>query len=221
MATFYQEIYKVVSQGLQELSDSQQAGKTPKNPVSETLYLNAWVTKVIKQQRYDHVVGKTLVDWQKQARSMGKNAQLKNQFEQIKSCYEGIPQDGESADTIQANNLNDAQLKALYEQLDEQDWLVTTEYEVNRKVTHHTDGQASLVVCSAQYAAAFDEAGEMVKPLSLFVRGDIRALIDLAYAQGMLLYKVTDYKSIVKYHGEYKLFPCNAGTHLPELPSNQ
>lgn len=89
MATFYQEIYKVVSQGLQELSDSQQAGKTPKNPVSETLYLNAWVTKVIKQQRYDHVVGKTLVDWQKQARSMGKNAQLKNQFEQIKSCYEG------------------------------------------------------------------------------------------------------------------------------------
>ncbi|MDV5169011.1 DUF2913 family protein [Photobacterium rosenbergii] len=219
MAKFYQEIYKVVSQGLQELTDSQQAGKTPKNPVSETLYLNAWVTKVIKQQRYDHVVGKTLVDWQKQARSMGKNAQLKNQFEQIKSCYEGIPRDGDLTDTLNAKILNDVQLKALYDRLEDQDWLVTTEYEVNRKVTHHTDGQASLVVCSTQYAAAFDEAGELVKPLSLFVRGDARALVDLAYEQGMLLYKVTDYKSIVKYHGEYKLFPKNAGTHLPELPT--
>ncbi|MGF1737777.1 DUF2913 family protein [Photobacterium satsumensis] len=216
MATFYQEIYKVVSQGLQELVDSQQAGKTPKNPVSETLYLNAWVTKVIKQQRYDHVVAKTLVAWQKQARSMGKNAQLKSQFEQIKACYEGIPHEGEIA-----NTLSDAQLTALYEQLEEQDWLVTTEHEVNRKVTHHTDGQASLVVCSAQHAAAFDEAGEMVKPLSLFVRGDVRVLIDVAYAQGLLLYKVTDYKSIVKYHGEYKLFPRNAGTHLPELPTQK
>ncbi|AJR08908.1 DUF2913 domain-containing protein [Photobacterium gaetbulicola] len=221
MATFYQEIYKVVSQGLQELMDSQQAGKTPKNPVSETLYLNAWVTKVIKQQRYDHVVAKTLVDWQKQARSMGKNAQLKSQFEQIKSCYEGIPQDGEVTGTLHAHTLHDSQLKALYGLLEEHDWLVTTEYEVNRKVTHHTDGQASLVVCSAQYAAAFDDSGEMVKPLSLFVRGDTRQFIDLAYAQGLLLYKVTDYKSIVKYHGEYKLFPRNAGTHLPELPAQQ
>ncbi|MCQ1058728.1 DUF2913 family protein [Photobacterium sp. DNB23_23_1] len=216
MATFYQEIYKVVSQGLQELVESQQAGKTPKNPVSETLYLNAWVTKVIKQQRYDHVVAKTLIAWQKQARSMGKNAQLKSQFEQIKACYEGIPHEGETA-----NTLSDAQLTAFYEQLEEQDWLVTTEHEVNRKVTHHTDGQASLVVCSAQHAAAFDEAGEMVKPLSLFVRGDVRVLIDLAYTQGLLLYKVTDYKSIVKYHGEYKLFPRNAGTHLPELPTQK
>lgn len=212
MVTFYQEIYTLVSDGLQELSDSQLAGKTPKNPVSETHFFGAWVTKAIKQQRYDNCVAETLVAWQKQARSMGKHAQLKQQFEQIQNTYAGIPRDGEEARAVSI-----AQFDALYTEMQQAGWMVATEYEINRKVTHHTDGQGSLVVCATKAKLAFAEDGELVKPLSLFVRGDVKQLVMLAYQQGILLYKVTDYKSIVKYHGEYIVYPHNAGKHIPEL----
>lgn len=214
MATFYQEIYKLVTDGLNDLTASQQAGKTPKNPLSETHFLSAWVTKMIKQQGYDHCVVDTLVSWQKQARSMGKNAQMKQQFLDIQRVYAGIPREGEVA-----NPVTQAQFVALYDALEQADWIVATEYEVNRKVTHHTDGQGSLVVCAAKAKLAFAEDGELVKPLSLFVRGDVKQILAEAYKQGLLLYKVTDYKSIVKYHGEYIVYPHNGGTHLPEIPA--
>ncbi|KLV07137.1 hypothetical protein ABT56_06170 [Photobacterium aquae] len=216
MTAFYQEIYKVVSEGLQELAASQQSGKTPKNPISETHFISAWVTKAIKQQRYAHCVAKTLLSWQQQARSMGKHAQLKQQFEQFEKTYGGILQDNGEAEAVTMTKL-----QAFYQALEANGWIVTTEYEVNRKVTHHTDGQASLVVCATQAKAAFAENGELVKPLSLFIRGTVPEAIDAAYGEGILLYKVTDYKSIVKYHGEYVLYPHNAGSHLPEVPSLQ
>ncbi|WP_305416054.1 DUF2913 family protein, partial [Photobacterium leiognathi] len=81
MTSFYNEILNVVTEGLSTLVAAQEAGKTQKNPVSETVFLSAWVTKMIKQQRFDHCVSKTLLQWQKQSRTMGKNAQLKVQFE--------------------------------------------------------------------------------------------------------------------------------------------
>ncbi|PSW21361.1 DUF2913 domain-containing protein [Photobacterium sanctipauli] len=213
MASFYQEIYKVVTEGLSTLSESQAAGKTPRNPVSEAHFMNLWVTKVIKQQAYDHCVAKTLIAWQKQARSMGKNAQLKQLFEHIQSTLSATRNE-EGCGKLVAK----PQIDTLFEQLEDEDWLLTTEYEINRKVTHHTDGQASLIVCSAKAKEAFSEQGELIKPLSFFVRGDAKALVNMAFGQGLLLYKVTDYKSIVKYHGEYVVYPGNAGTHLPELP---
>lgn len=215
MANFYQEIYKLVSDGLNELAESVQSGKTPGNPVSETNFLNLWVTKVIKQQRYHHCVAKTLLGWQQQARSMGKNAQLKQQFEHIRQTLAGIPRE----ESDEAKPTTAAQIQSLYEKLEQADWVVATEYEVNRKVTHHTDGQASLVVCAKQYKESVSEQGEVVKPLSFYIRGDVREFVDAAYEQGLLMYKVTDYKSIVKYHGEYMVYPANAGMCLPELPT--
>ncbi|UXI02546.1 DUF2913 family protein [Photobacterium sp. TY1-4] len=214
MAVYIEEIGKLVSDGLSELAESVESGKTPGNPVSETHFLSAWVTKSIKQQRYDHSVAKTLLAWQQQARSMGKNAQLKQQFVQIRNTLTGLnPAEGLTA------AVTAAQIQALYQALTSADWLVTTEFEVNRKVTHHTDGQASLVVCAKQYREGIAESGDVVKPLSLYLRGDAKAVIDAAYQHGLLLFKVTDYKSKVKYHGEYVVYPCNHGTHLPELPT--
>ncbi|UTV28925.1 DUF2913 family protein [Photobacterium atrarenae] len=214
MAVFIEEIGKLVSDGLNDLAESIESGKTPGNPVSETHFLSAWVTKSIKQQRYDHRVAKTLLAWQQQARSMGKNAQLKQQFEQIRQTLTGLNPDGTFKMAVMAE-----QIQALYQALAAADWLVTTEYEVNRKVTHHTDGQASLVVCAKQYREAIAESGEVAKPLSLYLRGDAKAVVDTAYQHGLLLFKVTDYKSKVKYHGEYVIYPGNQGAHLPELPA--
>lgn len=94
--------------------------------------------------------------------------------------------------------ITSAVMTTFYTALEQQDWLVTNEYEVNRKVSHHTDGKASLVVCSAQYAASMNDEGELVKPLSLYVRGNVQQFIDTAYQHGILLFKITDYKSKVK-----------------------
>ncbi|MHA6613143.1 DUF2913 family protein [Photobacterium damselae] len=214
MTRFYNEIYTVVTTGLSELRESQEAGKTPKNPVSETLYLSNWVTKAIKQQRFDTCVAKVLLSWQQQSRTMGKNAQLTTAFEHIASTY-GKLTDAEGNST----NISNDTIHALYQDLSDTGWLVTTEYEVNRKVTHKTDGQASLVVCVKQYQQALSESGELIRPISLYVRGDVKQLVDTAYKHGLLLFKVTDYKSLVKYHGEYIVYPANNGPQLPELPT--
>ncbi|KOO11963.1 alpha-acetolactate decarboxylase, partial [Vibrio xuii] len=42
--------------------------------------------------------------------------------------------------------------------------------------------------------------------------------IEKAAAAGFMVHKVTDYKSNVKYHGEYLVFPGNRGQHLAEIP---
>lgn len=214
MSIFFNEIYNVVSSGLTALQVAQETGKTQKNPVSESIFLSAWVTKMIKQQYFDHCVSKTLLLWQQQSRTMGKNAQLKQQFERLAETFAQVT--GEQG---QSTHITAEVIANFYADLEQQDWLITKEYEVTRKVTHHTDGQASLVVCCAQYAAAINEQGELSKPLSLYVRGNVQQFVDTAYRHGLLVYKVTDYKSKVKYHGEYVLYPCNAGGHLPELPT--
>uniref|UniRef100_UPI0018F24C26 DUF2913 family protein n=1 Tax=Vibrio harveyi TaxID=669 RepID=UPI0018F24C26 len=90
---FYQELYKLVTEGLAELQASIDAGKTPNNPVSETHFISAWVTKAIKQQRYAHCMAKTLMNWQQQARSMGQKAQLRLQFEHLADTYAAVMDD--------------------------------------------------------------------------------------------------------------------------------
>ncbi|OZS43086.1 DUF2913 family protein [Photobacterium sanguinicancri] len=221
MTLFYQELYKLVTEGLAELQASQEAGKTPVNPVSEAHYISAWVTKAIKQHRFEHCMAKTLMSWQQQARSMGQHAQLRLLFENLAETYAGVMDEQKVAKTITDENFTN-----FFSQVEQQDWQVTTEHEINRKVKHHTDGQASLVVCCKKFEEAFDaaegqEVKRLVKPLSIFIRGNTQALIDAAFGNGLLLYKVTDYKSIVKYHGEYIIQPDNNGSYLPELPTRQ
>ncbi|QUJ68741.1 DUF2913 family protein [Photobacterium sp. GJ3] len=213
MAEFYQELNQLVNDGLSALQTSIAEGKTPNNPVSETHFMSAWITKVIKQQRYDHCVAKTLAGWQQQARSMGKQAQLKQKFEHIAWTLSGVLNEAG-----QTKPLTQQAVQHWYQALEDAGWMITTEYEVDRKVTHHTDGQASLVVCAKQASTAFED-DTLNKALSVYVRGNSQQCIDLAYQCGLLLYKVTDYKSLVKYHGEYRLYPANAGNHLPELPT--
>ena len=176
--------------------------------------MSAWVTKVLKQHSFDCCVVKTLQEWQQQSRTMGKNAQLKLHFERLAETYAKVT-DEQGQSTV----ITPALIATFYTALQQQDWLVTSEYEVSRKVSHHTDGKASLVVCSAQYAESMNEDGGLVKPLSLYVRGNVQKFIDIAYQHGLLLYKITDYKSKVKFHGEYVIYPHNAGGHLPELPT--
>ncbi|MGJ8580959.1 MAG: DUF2913 family protein [Psychromonas sp.] len=211
MTSFSTSIHQVVSDALADLNEAQQKGKIPHNPLSETHFLAAWTTNAIKKKRYESDVLPTLTIWQRKARSLGKNADLVNTFTAIRKTYEHV------FDTsLTANPVYKSQLVALCEQLVTLQWMVNTDLVVGEKLNRHSGGQASLIICSEQFESHFDDE-LLIKPLSLYIRGDLTEALSVAYEHSLLLHKVTDYKSKVKYHGEYIVYPDNNGEFLPEL----
>ncbi|MFT6925181.1 MAG: hypothetical protein ACJAZP_000761 [Psychromonas sp.] len=213
MIHFSTEIYKLITTALTELSDSQDARRTPHTPLSEAHYLGAWITTAMKNKRFDSVVLPTLQGWQKQARSLGKNAGLKQQFAYLLKCYSVVFDEQKEIRLVNKN-----QLEKLFAVLEEVQWLVTTDLAVGERLNRHSGGKESLIVCAQQLEDCFDEQGVLIKPISLYVRGTLQDIIDLAFAQDLLLYKKADNKSKVKYHGEFIVYPNNDGKSLPELP---
>lgn len=216
MILFSLEIYKLINCALSELTASQTSGRTPNNPLSEAHYLGAWVTTAMKQKRFDSLALNTLKKWQRQARSLGKNAGLKEQFMQLEKCYSQVL----NADK-QVKPVNIDQLNKLYAALIEQHWVVTTDLIIGERLNRHSDGKHSLIVCAQQIENCFDQQGRLIKPLSLYIRGDLKNITDLAFKQDLLLYKEEGSKSKVKYHGKFIIYPDNDGTTLPELPIDE
>jgi len=211
MSSFSTLIHQVVSQALVDLNEAQSKGKIPKNPLSETHFLAAWTTNAIKKKRFDSDVVPTLIIWQRKARSLGKNAGLVEIFTAIKNNYEHV-----FDENLKTKPVDKKQISALCETLTEQQWMVNTDLEVGEKLNRHSGGQASMIICSQAFENDF-EHNLLAKPISLYIRGDVTEAVQAAYKQSLLLYKVTDYKSKVKYHGEYVIYPNNDGTFLPEL----
>ncbi|MEG3753609.1 DUF2913 family protein [Psychromonas arctica] len=211
MTSFSTSIHQVVSDALADLNEAQIKGKIPKNPLSETHFLAAWTTNAIKKKRYESDVLPTLTIWQRRARSLGKNAALVTTFTAIKTTYEHV-----FDESLSAKPVDKKQISALCNQLIEEQWMVNTDLVVGEKLNRHSGGQASLIICSEQFESNFED-GLLVKPLSLYIRGDLTEALTAAYQHTLLLHKVTDYKSKVKYHGEYIIYPENNGDFLPEL----
>lgn len=215
MILFSTEIYKLITTALTELTDSQHSGRTPHNPLSEAHYLGAWVTTAMKKKRFDSIVVPTLQGWQRQARSLGKNSGLKSQFTYLEKCYSKVLDEHKNVRAV-----DKSQLEKLFAVLEQEQWLVTTDLPVGERLNRHSGGKESLIVCAQQLADCFDEQGILIKPISLYIRGTQQKIIDFAFAQDLLLYKKTDYKSKVKYHGEFVVYPNNDGSSLPEFPEN-
>ena len=211
---FAKEIHYLATTALSELEQAHLDGTISRTPVNQAHYLNAWVTKAIKSQRFAHCTASTLMLWQQQGRSMGKNAQLKTTCDQIVQTYGPLlAVQGELA------KVYEIQIDALFDALADEDWSLITDSAIEKKVKRNSAGMHSLVVCRQQYERAIHpEEKRLIRPLSCYVRGDVTQLINLAYAQNLLLYKVTDYKSKVKYHGEYVIYPSNNGPFLPQFP---
>ena len=115
--------------------------------------------------------------------------------------------------------LLDSQIERFLDDMETAGWEVSTSEVLTSggKVQLYTEGQNSLALCSEQCDVCFD--GELlVKPMSWFIRGNHQEFIEKAYQAGFLVHKVTDYKSAVKYHGEYVVFPANKGDRLAEIP---
>lgn len=211
MSQYLNITYQLVCDALNDLAQAQSSGKLPKNPLSETHYLAAWITNAIKQKRYHNSVSDTLKIWQRRARSLGKNAGLVDIFSSLQKNYEFISDQNKGLRPVTKQ-----QLTALCDGLTAQDWMVTTDLIVAERLNRHSDGKDSIIICATQLDALFTD-DVLTKPISLYIRGNSQLAIEAALQQHLILYKITDYKSKVKYHGEYLIYPDNNGEFLPEL----
>lgn len=214
MSEYTIEIQKLVNAALEELAAEHKSGKQVNAPVANNHYLVRWVTRALKSQRFPRCVGDDLTRWQKAGRSKGNDAGLMFTFERISKFYgEFFPANKE--DRV----IKDSDVEAFLDLMEKEGWEVSTSEELVDcgKVQIFTEGQNSLALCANQCESCF-EGEELVKPMSWFVRGHHAQFIEKASAAGFMVHKVTDYKSNVKYHGEYLVYPGNRGTQLAEIP---
>nr|WP_232313404.1 DUF2913 family protein [Enterovibrio coralii] len=155
------DIKSLVDSALAELEEAKASGKIQSNPVSEESFLCRWVAQAMKKQRFSNTVAKEMTAWVQNGRSLGKNANIKGQMLHIAKVYHTVYPEGDTHSPITR-----AQFDELVEKLNAEDWMIHTEYEINRKVRVISDGQHSFAVCSNALAKCFNEAGELVKPLS-------------------------------------------------------
>ncbi|WP_168797007.1 DUF2913 family protein [Vibrio sp. H11] len=216
MSDYYLEIQNVVNTALAELSAEHSAGKVADAPVANNHFLVHWVTKAIKSQRFHRCVSDDLLRWQKAGRSKGNQSELLFTFKRISAYYAQFFA-GDAA--AECNVITDKKIEQFLDTMEQADWEVSTSEPLVGcgKVQIFTDGQNSLALCAEQCESCFD--GELlVKPMSWFVRGYHAGFIEKAAEAGFMLHKRTDYKSNVKYHGEYLIYPGNQGQQVAEIP---
>ncbi|MDC0612092.1 DUF2913 family protein [Vibrio sp.] len=211
MSDYYLEIQKLVNSALEEMTSQHKAGKLIDSPVSNNHFLVRWITKSLKQQTCSKLVTSDLIRWQKMGRSQGSGAALPLLFRKISGFYRDSFK--------QEQEITDKQIEDFLDTMEAADWEVSTsEPLVNEgKVQILTELNNSLALCSNQCESCFD--GEvLIKPISWFVRGNHQEFIKKAWEAGFVVHKRTDYKSNVKYHGEYLIYPQNKGEFLAEIP---
>ncbi|MCL9781925.1 DUF2913 family protein [Vibrio sp. S4M6] len=214
MADYIFEIKRLVDSALSELSEQHKSGKLVDAPMPNNHFLVRWITKSIKTQRFARCVYEDLSRWQKLGRSKGNAASIDSTFSKISKLYNAFfPSEKDIKEVL------DSQIETFLDEMEQMGWEVSTSEPLTGvgKVQIYTEGQNSLALCSTQCESCFD-AEQLVKPMSWFVRGNHQEFIDKAYQCGFLVHKVTDYKSVVKYHGEYLIFPANKGDRLAEIP---
>ncbi|GAK82701.1 hypothetical protein JCM19238_244 [Vibrio ponticus] len=214
MAEYTVEIQKLVNAALEDIHAEHQAKKLVNAPVANNNFMIRWVTKALKSQRFHRCVVDDLTRWQKAGRTKGNDSNLMFTFERISSFYRDffpVEQD--------AKVIKDSDVEAFLDVMEQAGWEVSTSEPLVGvgKVQLFTEGQNSLALCSEQCEKCFD--GELlVKPMNWFVRGNHALFVEAASKAGFMVHKVTDYKSNVKYHGEYIVFPENKGAQLAEIP---
>ncbi len=207
------EIKKLVDTALAELAQVVESKKIPNTPVSKETFMCRWLAQAAKKQRFSSLVLKDSQAWVKAGRSKGIAADLVGTFTHIQGVYHAVFGEGDAHPALMKNSFD-----AMIDRLRADGWMIHLEYEIHRKSQVYSDGQHSFVVCSKALMDAFNEERCLIKPLSLYVRAPAEQLVQCAYSSGFLVKKISDYKSIVKYHAEYQIWPNNRANGLVELP---
>ncbi|MGS3183970.1 DUF2913 family protein [Aeromonas taiwanensis] len=199
LPTYNQALFDMASQSLAELARTaaQKSGK--RTPAQESHFLCTWMADSLKEKRFSRLVMEDLKAWVQLGRTLGAGADLKGLLERIVSQYERA-----MAEPVQLGT----RLADLLAELEAAGWLVLTTSEVNAKLRLQSGGQSSLIISTSEYQGHI-EAGELVKPLTLYVRGDERVLAEAAFARGLLLSQGNKKTSLVKHHKSYRVMPGN------------
>ncbi|WNJ97115.1 DUF2913 family protein [Vibrio ruber] len=215
MMTYHDEIQRLVNTALAELAQAHQRGQLVNAPVANNHFLVRWVTNALKQQRFHRCVGDDLTRWQKAGRSQGNDAALERVFQRISAYYRLFFAPDASAE----QPITDQQIELFLDTMTEAGWEISTSEPLVGcgKVQLFTASPNSLALCAQQCEACFD-GSLLTQPMSFFVRGNHAQFVELAWQAGFMVHKQTDYKSNVKYHGEYWIYPGNRGKQLAEIP---
>jgi hypothetical protein len=210
---YYLEIQNVVNSALAELKAEQQQGRLPNSPLMQNNFLVRWVSKSLKNQQFERCVIADLTRWQQEGRSKGNHSHLLQEFKRIAAFYAHFFAPNND------NRITDQRIEAFLDVMEKEQWEVTTAEPIvgQGKMQIFTEGQSSLALCANQCESCFD-GPVLIRPMSWFVRGNHAQFVQRAFELGFMLHKRTDYKSNVKYHGEYIIYPENHGIQLAEIP---
>ena len=204
---YNQALFDMATQSLAELARTaeQKAGK--RTPAQESHFLCTWMADSLKEKRFSRMVMEDLKGWIQQGRTLGAGADLKGLLERIVCQY---------GRAMAVPEQLGARLAALLAELESMGWLVFTDSELDAKLRLLSQGQSSLVISASEYQGHIAE-GELLKPLTLYVRGDEKQLAQAAFAQGLLLSQGDKKATLVKHHKAYRLVPANAQPALALL----
>lgn len=204
---YNQALFDMATQSLAELARTaeQKAGK--RTPAQESHFLCTWMADSLKEKRFSRLVMEDLKGWIQQGRTLGAGADLKGLLERIVCQY---------GRAMAVPEQLGARLAALLAELESMGWLVFTDSELDAKLRLLSQGQSSLVISASEYQGHIAE-GELLKPLTLYVRGDEKQLAQAAFAQGLLLSQGDKKATLVKHHKAYRLVPANAQPALALL----
>jgi len=206
---FREHLFTLADQAIESLAAAQSNGKVPNNPLSESHFFSVWVSKALKEKSFDSVMAPLLRQWQQRARTQGAAANLKSEFEAISRGYQGLDEVG--------HDISKENIEGLIQALMHDDWQISPLESIGKKHSIKKEKESSLAFEQKKYDSAFDELGNLTANISVFVRGAQQAFVDKAYQHGLLVFKVTDYKSAVKFHGEFILAPKNDFATIPQF----
>lgn len=156
------------------------------------------MVQALKERRFAKLVAQDLTHWIREARSKGAGAQLPSLFKRIDSQYSAV---------LHKTQLGDA-LQAMLTELEESDWLVILDAEVDTKLKLDSDGRSSLIISVEQYQQRIKEQ-KIVKPITLYIRSDEQLLAQATAKHGLLISQGDKKASLIKHHKAYQVYPGN------------
>ncbi len=197
--TYNQAMLILAQAGLEALASSASSHKAKRTPAQESHFLCNWMVESLKEKRFSKLVADDLTQWIRAARSQGAGAQLPNLFSRIVRQYQVA--------TSNTQGLGNALLQ-LIEAMKALGWLVITESQIDTKLKLDGQGQSSLII-NAKELTEHLANGELIKPISLYLRGDENTLAEQALAQGLILSQGNKKTTLIKHHKAYILKPGN------------
>lgn len=194
----------MAQQGLHALACSALAQKKP-TLAQESHFLCNWMVEALKNKTFPKCLAKDFTLWIRDARSKGAAANLKGLLQRINYQYGLI-------------SASDAKLgQALTKWLDilasEHDFLIITDTAIEGKLKLDNDGLPSLIISSDEFDSHISN-DDIIKPITLYIRGNEALLATTALAAGLLLSQGDKKSSLIKHHKAYKVAPKNQLSEL-------